>query len=51
MATVASDQNTAAISARARPQCQHGSSPKHSGPADPTQAQANDAANFTCTAY
>ena len=52
---VAKDQNTAAgtsaTNGRTRPLCLYGSWPKYTGPASPTQAQANDAANFTCTAY
>jgi feruloyl esterase len=52
---IAKDQNTAAPTAatngRTRPLCLYGSYPKYTGPANPTQAQANDAANFTCTAY
>ena len=52
---VAKDQNTLAATAttngRTRPLCLYGSWPKYSGPANATQAQANDASNFTCTAY
>jgi pimeloyl-ACP methyl ester carboxylesterase len=52
---VASDGNTAAATAttngRTRPLCEYGSWPKYVGPAAPTQAQANDAANFACTRY
>jgi feruloyl esterase len=52
---VASDGNTtaatAALNGRTRPLCLYGSYPKYTGPANPTQAQANDAANFSCTAY
>ncbi|MEX8495238.1 hypothetical protein, partial [Sphaerotilus sp.] len=51
----AKDQNTAtttvATNGRTRPLCVYGSWPKYTGPASTTQAQANDAANFTCTAY
>jgi feruloyl esterase len=51
----ASDGNTTAASAvtngRTRPLCLYGSYPRYTGPASPTQAQANDAANFTCTPY
>jgi feruloyl esterase len=51
----AKDQNTTATTVatngRTRPLCLYGSWPKYNGPASPTQAQANDAANFTCTAY
>jgi len=51
----AKDQNTASASSatngRTRPLCLYGSYPKYTGPASPSQAQANDAANFTCTAY
>ncbi|WP_161883807.1 tannase/feruloyl esterase family alpha/beta hydrolase [Deinococcus alpinitundrae] len=53
-ALVAVDGNTTAGSAatngRTRPLCQYGSFPKYTGPANPSQAQANDAANFSCTA-
>jgi hypothetical protein len=52
---VTSDGNTAAttaaINGRTRPLCVYGTFPKYTGPANPTQAQANDAANFTCIAY
>ena len=52
---VASDGNTtaatAALNCRTRPLCLYGSYPKYTGPANPMQAQANDAANFSCTAY
>jgi len=52
---VAVDGNTAATTVatngRTRPLCQYGSYPKYTGPASPTQAQANDAANFACTTY
>jgi pimeloyl-ACP methyl ester carboxylesterase len=52
---VAKDQNTtagtSATNGRTRPLCLYGSWPKYTGPASPAQAQANDAANFTCTAY
>jgi pimeloyl-ACP methyl ester carboxylesterase len=52
---VAKDQNTAAATSatngRTRPLCQYGSWPKYTGPATPSQVQANDAANFTCTPY
>ena len=44
------DASTAATNGRTRPLCRYGSFPKYTGPANPTQAQANDAANFTCTA-
>lgn len=51
----AKDQNTVAVTSatngRTRPLCVYGSWPRYSGPASPTQAQANDAANFTCTKY
>ena len=51
---VATDGNakpdTAATNGRTRPLCEYGSHPRYTGPAGPTQAQANDAANFTCTA-
>ncbi|WP_157264048.1 tannase/feruloyl esterase family alpha/beta hydrolase [Azohydromonas aeria] len=49
---VAVEGNTtdAATAGRTRPLCQYGSYPKYTGPANPSQAQANDAANFTCTA-
>ncbi|MCX7255580.1 MAG: tannase/feruloyl esterase family alpha/beta hydrolase [Polaromonas sp.] len=50
----AKDQNTASTSSatngRTRPLCLYGSFPKYTGPASPSQAQSNDAANFTCTA-
>jgi pimeloyl-ACP methyl ester carboxylesterase len=50
---VASDGNskppTAATNGRTRPLCEYGTYPRYTGPANPTQAQANDAANFTCT--
>lgn len=52
---VGKDQNTAAATSatngRTRPLCLYGTWPKYTGPANPTQAQSNDAANFTCTAY
>lgn len=52
---VAKDQNTTAATSttngRTRPLCLYGTWPKYTGPASPTQAAANDAANFTCTAY
>lgn len=52
---ITTDGNTAAASAatngRTRPLCLYGSYPKYTGPGSPTQAQANDASNFTCTAY
>lgn len=51
----AKDQNIATASSatngRTRPLCLYGSFPKYTGPASPSQAQANDAANFTCTAF
>ncbi|MCC6196628.1 MAG: tannase/feruloyl esterase family alpha/beta hydrolase [Burkholderiales bacterium] len=50
---IAIDGNTAAATAatngRTRPLCLYGAYPNYSGPANPSQAQANDAANFTCT--
>ncbi len=52
---IAKDQNTtpatSATNGRTRPLCQYGSFPKYTGPSNPGQAQANDAANFTCTPY
>ena len=52
---IAKDQNTASTSTttngRTRPLCQYGFWPKYTGPSSPTQVQANDAANFTCTTY
>jgi feruloyl esterase len=52
---VAKDQNTNAASSvthgRTRPLCLYGSFPKYTGPSSPSQALANDAANFTCTPY
>ncbi|WP_158531604.1 MULTISPECIES: tannase/feruloyl esterase family alpha/beta hydrolase [unclassified Meiothermus] len=42
---------TAATNGRTRPLCEYGTYPRYTGPANPTQAQANDAANFTCTPY
>lgn len=54
-ALVGKDQNTvaetSATNGRTRPLCLYGSWLKYTGPATPTQAQANDAANFTCTTY
>ncbi len=51
----ASDGNSGAGSAatngRTRPMCLYGTYPRYTGPAGPSQAQANDASNFTCTAY
>lgn len=51
----ARDQNTAATTVstngRTRPLCLYGTWPKYTGPANPTQAQANEASNFTCMAY
>lgn len=51
---VVSDGNTAAVSAatngRTRPLCAYPTWPKYTGPTNPSQAQANDAANFTCSA-
>ncbi|WP_216322373.1 tannase/feruloyl esterase family alpha/beta hydrolase [Deinococcus aestuarii] len=44
------DAGTTATNGRTRPLCRYGSQPRYTGPANPTQAQANDAANFTCTA-
>lgn len=50
---VARDGNTTAASAatngRTRPLCLYGTYARYTGPSSPTQAQANDAANFTCT--
>lgn len=50
---VATDGNTttgtAATNGRTRPLCAYPSYPRYTGTANPTQAQANDAANFTCT--
>lgn len=50
----AKDQNTASTSSatngRTRPLCLYGSFPKYTGPASPSQAQSNDAANFSCAA-
>jgi pimeloyl-ACP methyl ester carboxylesterase len=52
---IATDGNagaaTAATNGRSRPLCLYGTYPKYTGPASPTQAQANDANNFTCVAY
>jgi feruloyl esterase len=49
---VASDGNTqpgtAATNGRTRPLCRYGSYPHYIGPAQPSQAQANDAAHFSC---
>jgi pimeloyl-ACP methyl ester carboxylesterase len=39
---------TAALNGRTRPLCLFGTYPRYSGPANPSQAQANDAANFRC---
>jgi hypothetical protein len=39
---------TAATNGRTRPLCLYGTYPKYIGAASPSQAQANDAANFTC---
>jgi feruloyl esterase len=51
---VATDGNkgasTTATNGRTRPVCVYGSYPKYTGPANPTQAQQNAAANFSCTA-
>ncbi|MGT2506094.1 tannase/feruloyl esterase family alpha/beta hydrolase [Cupriavidus basilensis] len=44
-----SDATTTATNGRTRPVCLYGTYPKYTGPASPTQAQQNDAANFTCT--
>jgi hypothetical protein len=50
---IASDGNdkpsSATTNGRTRPLCEYGNYPKYTGPANPNQAQANDAANFTCT--
>ena len=52
---IAQDQNTVAATAatngRSRPLCLFGAWPKYTGPAKPSQAQTNDAANFSCTRY
>jgi feruloyl esterase len=52
-ALVTTDANkgatTTATNGRGRPLCVYGTYPKYTGPATPTQAQQNDAANFTCT--
>jgi hypothetical protein len=52
---VAQDGNTmpatALTNGRTRPLCLYGNFPKYTGPANPSQAQMNDAANFTCIAY
>jgi pimeloyl-ACP methyl ester carboxylesterase len=52
---VTSDGNTASatvtLNGRTRPLCLYGSWPKYTGQPSPTQAQANDAANYTCTKY
>jgi Tannase and feruloyl esterase len=52
---VATDGNdnaaTAATNGRTRPVCQYGAYPKYTGPANPTQMQANEAGHFTCTLY
>lgn len=52
-ALVAIEGNTtpAPIVGRTRPLCRYGTWPKYTGPTNPTQEQANDAANFSCTAY
>lgn len=41
----------AATNGRTRPLCLYGTYPRYTGPASPTQAQVNDAANFACAAY
>ncbi|BDR09184.1 tannase/feruloyl esterase family alpha/beta hydrolase [Comamonas thiooxydans] len=50
---IATDGNSAAATAatngRTRPLCAYPSYPRYTGPANANQAQANDAANFTCT--
>jgi hypothetical protein len=40
---------TAALNGRTRPLYLYGTYPKYTGPAISAQAQANDAANTTCT--
>ncbi|CBJ41089.1 tannase/feruloyl esterase family alpha/beta hydrolase [Ralstonia pseudosolanacearum] len=42
------DASTAATNGRTRPVCLCGTYPKYTGPSNPTQAQQNDASNFTC---
>ena len=53
-ALITSDGNTAAGTAatngRTRPLCLYGTYPRYTGPPNPSQAQANAAANYTCTA-
>jgi feruloyl esterase len=44
------DEATAATNGRTHRLCEYGTYPRYTGPANPTQAQANDAANLTCTA-
>jgi feruloyl esterase len=52
---VALDDNngtaTSATNGRTRPLCRYGSFPRYIGPPSATDAQANTASNFTCTAY
>jgi feruloyl esterase len=52
---VTQDENTVAATistnGRSRPLCLYGTWPKYIGPGNPSQAQANAAANFSCASY
>jgi len=42
-------EHSKATNGRTRPLCEYGSYPRYTGPSPASQAQANDAAQFTCT--